>query len=62
MGRVAGMSAFDRMRVYLERSAIHRVSDPLAWQARYLHGLAIQARLRAPKTISNIRHIRRVAR
>jgi hypothetical protein len=38
-----------RRKRYLEAYAPFHAADPLGHQARYQHGLTVQARLRAPK-------------
>lgn len=43
------LSNVDRITLYHVRTAIHRAAHPADFQARYMAGLAIQARLSRPK-------------
>ena len=45
------MNNEDRFRRWLVASAPSRAADPLGYQARFMHGLVVQARLREPKEV-----------
>jgi hypothetical protein len=38
-----------RLSRYIRAAAPLHAADPLGYQARFMHGLVVQARLRAPK-------------
>lgn len=58
----AALSNVERIARYIADSALIRAKDELGFQRRYLAGLRIQALLRQPKVVGNVRQLRRIAR